>query len=233
MLLQYPRKLSLYGDQTRFRSLASAQTNIAGYQIEIAGKAVAVWNVTDPQNAKDQAFASDGAQTIFGASTGGVLHEYIVFDRQNLLKPAWAGVVANQNIKQEVPDMIIVTYPDFRAEANRLAAFRQEHDRLSVQVVTTTQVYNEFSSGAQDISAIRNYLKYLYDRQPGKLKHVLLFGKSSYDYKDRVASNTNYVPTYESRNSVSPIYSYSSDDYYGFLEDDEGLLGREHGRSQR
>lgn len=222
LLLQFPRKLALYNDQTTFRKTASAQTSIAGYRVDAAGKDVAIWDITDPYNIKEQKFAYDGTLAVFGAQTDGQLKKYIIFDKENLLKPDWQGQIPNQNIKQSIPDLVIITYPGFMTEADRLANFRREHDQLNVQVVTTTQVYNEFSSGAQDVSAIRNYLKYLHDRQPGKLKNVLLFGKGSYDYKDRVAQNTNYVPTYESRNSVNPIYSYSSDDYYGFLEDDEG-----------
>jgi hypothetical protein len=92
-----------------------------------------------------------------------------------------------------------------------------------VKVVTTQQIYNEFSGGRQDITAIRNYVRYLYNKTPNKLKNLLLFGRGSYDYKDRVFNNSNYVPIYESRNSLDPLLTYSSDDYYGFLEIGEGL----------
>ena len=50
-------------------------------------------------------------------------------------------------------------------------------------------------------------------------------GKGSYDYKDRIQQNTNLVPTYESRNSLSPLATYSSDDYFAFMENDEGNWG--------
>jgi hypothetical protein len=91
-----------------------------------------------------------------------------------------------------------------------------------VTVVTTEEVFNEFSSGRQDVSAVRDFVKYLYDKDPAQLKALLLFGRGSYDYKDRVQNNTNFVPTYESRNSLSPLETYSSDDYFTFLEDHEG-----------
>jgi hypothetical protein len=130
--------------------------------------------------------------------------------------------VASQNLKDgQVPNLVIVSPPAFRAEADRLAEMRRQHDGLSVRVVSLPEIYNEFSSGRQDVSAIRNYMKYLYDTDAAQLKYLLLFGKGSYDYRRR-AGNTNFVPTYESRNSVHPIFSYSSDDYYGFLEDGEG-----------
>ena len=90
-----------------------------------------------------------------------------------------------------------------------------------MKVSTTTEVYNEFSSGRQDITAIRDYARYMYENG-GSLKYLLLFGDCSFDYKDRLSNNTNFVPTYESRQSFHPIFSYSSDDYYGFFEEDEG-----------
>ncbi|MEQ9288076.1 MAG: C25 family cysteine peptidase, partial [Cyclobacteriaceae bacterium] len=95
------------------------------------------------------------------------------------------------------------------------------NDGLSVAVVTTNQVYNEFSSGRQDISAIRNFIRYVW-QNGGRLKYVLLMGDASYDYKNRLNNNTNFVPVYESRQSFHRLYSHSSDDYFGFLEDEEG-----------
>ena len=51
---------------------------------------------------------------------------------------------------------------------------------------------------------------------------MLMFGDGSYDYKDRIANNTNFVPTYESLNSLSPIASFCTDDYFAILDDNEG-----------
>ena len=65
-------------------------------------------------------------------------------------------------------------------------------------------------------------MKYLYEADANALKYLLLFGKCSYDYQNYLPNNTNLVPTYQSRNSLHPIFSYSSDDYYAFLEDHEG-----------
>tara|TARA_Y100000310_G_scaffold342115_1_gene443854 strand:+ start:3516 stop:6857 length:3342 start_codon:yes stop_codon:yes gene_type:complete len=136
--------------------------------------------------------------------------------------PTSFGPVPNQNIKSLASsEAIIVTHPKFLSQAQRLARFHESLDNMTVGVVTTTQVYNEFSSGAQDITAIRDYFKYCYD-QGKNLKYGLLFGDASYDYKNLLANNTNYVPIYESRESSHNIFSHSSDDYFGFMEDNEG-----------
>ncbi|MFC7666005.1 C25 family cysteine peptidase [Hymenobacter humi] len=51
-------------------------------------------------------------------------------------------------------------------EAQRLASHRAAHDKLRVAVVTTAEVYNEYGSGGQDVTAIRDLMKQLYDRAP-------------------------------------------------------------------
>jgi hypothetical protein len=94
-------------------------------------------------------------------------------------------------------------------------------------VATTDQVYNEFSSGAQDIGAIRDFARMFYNRA-GKdtaemPKYILLLGDASFDYKNRITNNSNFVPTYETSESIDLINSYCSDDYFGFLDSNEGV----------
>ena len=76
----------------------------------------------------------------------------------------------------------------------------------------------------QDVSAIRDFLKMLYDRPNSQLKYLLLFGDGSYDPKNRVPNNTNFIPTYQSVNSTHPTQTHVTDDFFGLLDDDEGLF---------
>src|SRR5207245_2615066 len=103
-----------------------------------------------------------------------------------------AGKVENQNL-HALPQvqMVILTHPNFLPAANELADFHRTHDHLSVSVVTTTQVYNEYSSGAPDVSAVRDFMKMFYDRGfIGNLpKYLLLMGDASYDNKNRLPAN--------------------------------------------
>ena len=47
---------------------------------------------------------------------------------------------------------------------------------------------------------------------------------ASYDYKNRVTSAlSNFLPAYEGRRSDRQTESFTSDDYYGFLDDGEGF----------
>jgi hypothetical protein len=221
--IQYKRNLRLYGQSTAFRSIESLSSPSTEYVIGNSFADIELWDISTPLQPRRQAFQQEATQLRFRAASTS-LREFLLW-RNGVAYPVprLLGAVANQDLHGvEVPNMVIVTAPDFWAEAERLAAFRRSHDGLQVLVVSPQQIYNEFSAGRQDISAIRNFLKMLYDRQPDKLRYLLLFGAASFDYKDRVPNNRNLVPVYESRESLHPIYSYSSDDYFGFLEDHEG-----------
>ena len=206
-----------------FRSKASTEHDRSTFTLQSSASQMLIWEVTDPQTPSAQSVEQRGQEWQFTALTRGVLKEFVAASPADLPQPQLVGEVTNQNLLDDnVPNLVIISPPAFRAEAERLAALRQQQDGLTVRVVSPQQIYHAFSSGRQDVSAIRNYMKYLYDTDADQLKYLLLFGKCSYDYKDRVANNTNLVPTYESRNSLHPIYSYSSDDYFAFLDDEEG-----------
>jgi hypothetical protein len=218
------RELALYAPQTSFSTLSSTNQSISKFVIKNANGSARVWDITDGLNPKAQNIKLEGSVASFSTSTD-QLKKFVVFDgAANIPSPLFAGNVPNQNLHgQETPNLLIVTHRDFLMEAERLASFRRSHDGYSVLVATTDQVYNEFSSGAQDVTAIRNYVKYLYDKggRDG-LQHLLLFGKPSFDFKNIMGKNMHFVPTYQSRNSSHPIQSYASDDYFGFLGNEEG-----------
>ncbi len=220
-LVQTTQQLNLYGQQTSFRSLASLQHPVSTYVIGKTTAAARVWNITDPANPLIQPVTFQTGTTSFATSSATLQH-YVVF-QPNVQAPQLIGKVPNQNLRgMATPNLVIVVHPDFKAEAGRLANHRAAFNGWSTRVVTTTEIYNEFSSGRQDVTAIRDFVKHLYDKSPGSLRALLLFGKCSYDYKNILANNRNFVPTYESRNSLHPLQTYSSDDYFAFLENHEG-----------
>ncbi|WP_347159639.1 type IX secretion system sortase PorU [Pontibacter chitinilyticus] len=226
--LTYKRQLQLYGEQTTFRSVASMNAPFSTFDIANASASALVWDVTDPLQPVQQQTEGAGSGLRFSAPTS-VLREFVVFQNGSGLAPVPIGKVVNQNLHalnlDGTTDLVIVTHPTLLAQANRLAAYRSEHTGLQVEVVTTQQVYNEFSSGAPDITAIRDMMRLVYSRSSNSGAHalyLLLFGDATYDYKNHLGKNTLQVPVYESRESLNPISSYSSEDYYGFLDEEEG-----------
>lgn len=219
-LLQARQKLAFSHGQVIFRSSESLENPASRFEIDRSESSVRVWDITNPHEPliKPASFITE--KTSFSSITS-VLKEFIAF-KTDVPAPELIGRVNNQDLHGlSTPQLVLITHPDFKPEAERLAAYRNSQNITAV-VVTTQEIYHEFSGGRQDITAIRDFIKLLYDKSPSVLKSVLLVGKASYDYKNRVTDNINLVPTYESRNSLHPVDTYSSDDYFGFLEDHEG-----------
>ncbi|WP_212000169.1 type IX secretion system sortase PorU [Chitinophaga sp. HK235] len=192
------------------------------YVLSNATAQTQVWEVTDPLRplAMGTALRADSLSFIRSADS---LREFIAFNPGSTGRPVPGGPVLNQDLHGAPgTDLLIVTHEAFRAEAERLAAWRRQHDQLSVQVVTTSQIYNEFASGSPDPTAIRNYVKMHYDRGDHP-RYLLLFGAASYDYRQRVKNNTNLVPSWQSEASLDAIHSYVSDDFFGMLDDTEDI----------
>lgn len=226
--LNWRRPLAFAGNNFCFRDWRSvAPGAVADYAIANAGAGTQVWDITNPlQPIRMNGSLSGG--TYHFTQDASSLHEFVALDGSSFFEPVPGGQVENQNLHSaEAPQMVIVSYPDFLDAANRLADFHRQHDGLRVLVATTTQVYNEFSSGAQDIGGIRDMMRYYY-RAAGTdtslmPRYLLLFGDASFDYKDRIPNNTNYVPTYESNESTNINNFFTVDDYFGFLDDSEDI----------
>lgn len=224
-LISLTRQLALYGDQTIFRSSASVVNPVSTYEISNNTNSSRVWEITNPDDVKEQLVTFSGDKVSF-ATTSEWLKSFVVFDINKVKAPTFESTVSNQNlVSMTAPELIIITHPTFLSEAQRLANHRQNHSGMNVNVVTTEQVFNDFSGGKQDVTALRDFVRSLYSQANSQLKNALLFGRGSYDYKNRVLGNTNYVPIYESRNSLSPLETYGSDDYFTFLESHEGEWG--------
>ena len=225
--LNATRDIILSNYPLSFRSITSVGLgNISEYTVSNAGSGVKIWEVTNPLDAKEQQFTLSGNNAVFRLSSD-TLREFVAFNGMNFSTPILAGKFDNQNLHAlGQTDLIIVSHPDFLSEAYRIAGIHSANDNLSSVVVTPDQIYNEFSSGSQDVSAIRDFVKMFYDRAGTDIdkmpKYLLLFGDGSYDYKNRLSDNSNYVPTFQSPNGLNMTASYASDDFYGFLDDNEG-----------
>jgi len=218
------RKLKLMDDYLKFRDIESLGEEVGEYRIE-NGVNCQLWDITNPTNPSELISSVTGNELVFNDSLN-TLNEYILFNNSAYLKPDLKGIISNQNIHNTPAntEFIIVCHPDFLLAANRLAGFHLQRDNIISVVVTPQQIYNEFSSGMQDVSAIRDFVKLQYHKEGSDLKYLLLFGDGSYDPKDRIQNNTNYIPTYQSLNSTHPTQSYVTDDYFGLLDYNEGLF---------
>ncbi|MFY0592906.1 type IX secretion system sortase PorU [Roseivirga sp.] len=220
-LLDVPTIIKYNQTPLSIRNAALGNNAMVTFLIEEGSNDLSVWNVSDPLGVKDQDYTLTDGNISFGAIAN-ANSEFIAFDPNTAPSSIEFIPISNQDLSgSSTVDFIIITHEDFLPQAERLAAFRRTHDQLEVQVTTVDKIYNEYSSGRQDVTAIRDFIKSKFGNG-SPLKYVLFFGKGSYDFKDRLEDNSNFVPTYESRNSIHPLLTHSSDDFFGFLEEDEG-----------
>ncbi|GAA4463905.1 type IX secretion system sortase PorU [Nibrella saemangeumensis] len=221
LAIQFQRDIRQYQEPVWVRGPAGR------YVARGAGSGLRIWDISDPFRIVAQTYTLTGQEAAW-SSTSRTDNGFYLFTESQLIEPASVRPILNQNLRAEAtPDLLIVTPATWQNEAERLATFRRNHDGLTVLVVTTQQVYNEFASGQPDVSAIRDLARYLHQKQPGQLRYLLLFGDATYDYRNKSkmltpAEQANTIPVYESRESLNPVLTYSSDDYFGFLKDTDG-----------
>ncbi|MDX1940488.1 MAG: type IX secretion system sortase PorU [Saprospiraceae bacterium] len=214
--LNVRRRLLMAGSQMVFRDVETLQYPSASFQIENANNNLLVWDISNILKPKNQEFNLNNTTLSFGAGTN-TLKTFVAFDKNaNFPIPEAIGKIPNQNLHSlDNIDMLIVYHPDFESEAQRLADHRANHSGLSVALARIDQVYNEFSSGRQDPTAVRDLAKMLYERS-SRFKHLLLFGDGSFDPKNIHNNGGNFLPVYQSE-SFNPIFAFPSDDYYAIL----------------
>ncbi|MEZ4792616.1 MAG: type IX secretion system sortase PorU [Gelidibacter sp.] len=235
--LEATRLLKFEGTQFFFKNKSVATTSgIVEYTMTNAASVSEIWDITDKYDVAN-VLNSDQASTLSFKAQAGTLRNYLVVTPSDYYQPLRDNNVgvSNQNLKGTIfknaqgqfedIDYIIVASNNYVSQAERLAQINRNQYGLNVKVVTLKEIYNEFSSGQQDIGAIRNFIKYVYfnaSSEDNRLKYVCLFGDASYDYKDRISNNTNIVPSWYSYDSFSLTSSYISDDFYGCMDENEG-----------
>lgn len=221
LTLSYTRSL---GGSEEF---LSASPQIASEGAGAAG--THVWDVTDPVNPYRLEVGAAGA---WRNDRAGVRRYAVWSESDNMPAPRKVADIKNQNLHGDtaMPDMVIIAPDAYMDAANDLADLHHGYqaDPLTVATVPLDRVLNEFGSGAFDPGAIRRYLKMLYDRgeAAGKpLSYALLIGKGTFDNRNLTAAGRSQLapmPLWMSENSLNDSQSYSTDDYFGLLSDNDG-----------
>jgi hypothetical protein len=207
--------------------------NYTRFNLQNTDPDVLIWDITDPQNIKEIPTLTSGKTMQFIKKTLNLLEFVAVKPSGSFKSVEFVGIIPNQNLHAfpASTDYVIISHPDFLSEAERLAENHRQYGQIEVVVCTPEQVYNEFSSGTPDATAYRWLMKMLYDRDnENKYKYLLLFGDGSFDNKGILATRSNpannYILTFQSGTSIDKVKSFTTDDYFGFLQDAEGQAGR-------
>lgn len=203
------------------------------YHLTGADEYTQIWNMTDPQNATLMPTWWEN-DTLCWVADNQQVHLFMAV-RTNSSKypaPASRGKVENQNLHAQLRGVqnIIITPEQFRYQAERLkVAHEEDNPSQHWAVVTDEEVFNEFSSGTPDATAFRWMMKYLYDEFQGTdsmPRSLLLFGDGTFDNRKLLkTSGPATLLTYQASNSLSEPNAYATDDYFGWLDDKDCLIG--------
>lgn len=186
---------------------------------------LSIWDISNPAAPLTIQTTPSSGNTVFVAATDS-LRRFVAFSLAQVKQPLRSVRVPAQNLHAMMPaGMIIVTYPLFMPYAKKLAELHLADDGLTSLIVTPEQVYNEFSGGVPDAAALRNFIRMIRERgmQSGQqTRYLLLFGDGSYENKTPPPGNSSFIPTWQSVNSTTGVLSFTSDDFYGLLDDGEG-----------
>lgn len=229
IFLNARRQLKAVGNQFNFRDIPSVGLGaISEFTVSNLNATGFVWDVTNRQQPKNITGSFNASNFVFRVATD-TLREFVASNGSVFYSPEKIGNVAYQNLHGlEQADYLIVTHKDFISQAERLANLHRAKG-LSVHVATTEQIFNEFSSGMQDPTAIRFFAKMFYDRGASAIetrpKYMLLFGDGTYDPKNRITNNNNYILTYQYLAAENHLDALVSDDYYALLDNNESISG--------
>jgi Peptidase family C25 len=216
--------LKMTGEQLLFRDLKSMNYSTTNFKFNDGS--VTIWNISNPQQVVKQ--ENNGGSFTTNSKT---LQTFVAFNpNASLYIPTFSEKVENQNLHALDNVEMLIVYPKaLEAQANALAKHHKEFSGLEVALAETNNVFNEFSSGATDPTAVRDLAKMLYERQPQRFRFLLLFGDGTFDYRNieyklgiSKEPYVNFVPVFERKESLLAIESFPSDDYFGLLSDNEG-----------
>jgi hypothetical protein len=218
LAIQVKRNLTYRGTPLTFRGAKSTNGATTKFNLSGLNNNVEIWDITDVFNAKKVTTTNNAFKVVIDS-----LNEYVAFENTTL-KPIGFGKINNQNLHGiGQKELIIVTRNSLLTPAQELANFHAQKQGLSTLVVDIDQIFNEFSSGNNDVTAIRNFVKMIYDRagnDPSLMpKYLILFGDGSYNNRNL---GEYLLPTYQSPFSLELLRTYTSDDYFGLLDDNEG-----------
>lgn len=228
LLVTGTRNLAFSGNGfLRFRDPKSIGTNrFTQFNISNAPSGTIVWNITNPLIPYSLNLTPSPSNLQFSDSTQ-ILQNYIAFTPAMATAPIALGTIENQNLHNSRNiNGIIITHPSLLAAANRLAGFHSQQYGLVDWVISAPLIYNEFGSGQPDPTAIRDFIKMIYDRNQflsNYPPYIILFGKSSFDPKNRISNNYNLIPGWQTATSFNQLTSTTSDDYFTIVGNTEDI----------
>ncbi|HEY6438025.1 MAG TPA: type IX secretion system sortase PorU, partial [Ignavibacteriaceae bacterium] len=211
------------------------------YLTGFASSDIKVYDVTDFANIQivdpKPGWPSGGDFRFQISENADSIRKYLAVGNGSYLTPSNPTAVTNSNIRGIVDGakFIIIAHKNFLDVANRLKTYRESQARVPIStiVIDVENIYNEFACGIRDISAIRDFIKYAYDNWQVKPEYFLLFGKGTFDYKNIEGFGDNFIPAWETEESLNFVYgpnSYCTDDFFARVDGEDSKPDLAFGR---
>lgn len=228
-----PSELVMTGSYMGIRSLVNRNTTTpVRFLLRNTTASTQIWDVTDLAAIQRMPTTMVDDQLAWVGTQADGVHEYIAVntDGTKFVQAEVVGEVKNQNLHAlSNIDYIIICPEGYEDVSEDLAKAHEAKQAITYAIVTDQQVYNEFSSGTPDATAYRWLMKMLYDRAKNGIgqqpRWLLLMGHGTFDNRKLLRnSGTSLLLTYQSKNSVNEIKAYATDDYFAYLDDNEGAI---------
>ncbi|MGB5530616.1 MAG: type IX secretion system sortase PorU [Ignavibacteriaceae bacterium] len=238
--LSYEKELKPVENKITFFSKDSSAL-VEYYLSGFPSSNINVFDVTDPYNVKQitakPGWPSGGDCRFQVSENSDSIHKYVAIGNDTYLTPINHSAVENSNLRGIVDGakFIIISHKNFLEASNRLKSYRENESRIPIStiVVDVEKIYNEFSCGVQDVSAIRDFIKYAYENWQIKPEYFMFMGKGTFDYKNIEGFNDNFVPTWETEESLILIFgsdSYCTDDFFARVDGEDSIPDLAFGR---
>ena len=227
--LFYPRTYEPSGERLEFKAPAGGGTllyEVGPFEGPVRPR---LFDITDPL----------GAVEITGATyapvTGGFRLAFESTDNANrryvaLPDTGFAGLpsgdvttasgtsVDNLRSRTQQADYLVIYYDPLQSAADTLAAWRRFHNGYRTKTVPISAIYDQFSGGRTDPTAIRNFLRAAYYNWNTQPTYVMMLGDASYDFKNQLGRAAagqpgNPLPTYENNFEAGSLRQFTTDDW--------------------
>lgn len=202
-------------------------TNFTSNEIDI-------YDVTDRTQMKffTNTEITSGTVTFMADETGFPRHRYIAVSAEAFRTPESIEQVTFANLRtaDKGADFIIITHENFYQAVLPLKQHREQRDNLQTEVVNISDIYNEFSWGLVDVTAMRDFIKFAYENWNPSPKYVLLCGDGDYDYLNiKADADLNWLPPYQTT-ELNENSNRTSDDWFvtvsGYDSNPDLAIGR-------
>ncbi len=214
---------------------SAVQYNLTGF----SSSEIKVFNISDFANVKliTNSSISGGNCSFKASERKGHVNKYYAVENTGFLSPTNLTKISNP-VSEDLlapnagADFIIITTNKFKDAAESLKTFKENNaiGKFSTKIVYVEDIYKEFSCGSLDPTAIRDFIRYAYVNWQTTPEYVLFFGKGTYDPKNVEGYNTDFVPTYQTTESLNEIYSYPTDDYFVEVSGSDPFTDLAYGR---